>query len=293
MINPFRDKDTDRAQIWEMLVSRDIKAYCEANWQMVADDFIEEGFMGIDGKKTDDPDQWSISFPNLKSYQSEWLHQAQLTKSQSWKGSLEEALHDLTTLTHIEIMGTSALAHKKFKGFIEKSDGDREQLQWQTLYRCRKIGGRWKIAGFVGYLPYPLGSQMGSRSLKSVPKDASQHVTAGPYSPVLEVGPGRIVVISGQAALNQAGEVMGDNIEDQTRVTLENCQQQLATAGCSFSDVFKVNVFLTDLDLWPRFNEVYKTYFPDPKPVRTAVQTPLLMTFLVEIELWAIKPANH
>ena len=55
------------------------------------------------------------------------------------------------------------------------------------------------------------------------------------------------------------------------------------------SEEFNVNVFLTDLDNWPRFNEDYSPYFEDPKPVRTAVQTPLLFTLLVEIEMWAVK----
>ncbi len=285
MKNPFSEKDSDRAEIWEMLVERDIAAFCAADWDMVADDFIEEGFMGIDGKKSDNPDQWTISFPDLSSYKTEWLRQA---KVQSWKGDPMLAFHQLTTLQDIEIKGNAAIAHKKFQGSVEKKDGTKDHLQWQTLYRCRKIDAGWKIAGFVGYLPYPMGSPA-KQVLKRVPSDASQHDTAGPYSPVLEIGSGKLVVISGQAALNQAGEVIGDNIEDQTRATLANCEKQLASAGCTFADVFKVNVFLTDLDLWPRFNAVYETYFPDPKPVRTAVQTPLLMTFLVEIELWAIK----
>ena len=37
---------------------------------------------------------------------------------------------------------------------------------------------------------------------------------------------------------------------------MENCKSQLAQAGCSLDDVFKVNVYLTDLKDWPRFNEV-------------------------------------
>ena len=56
-----------------------------------------------------------------------------------------------------------------------------------------------------------------------------------------------------------------------------------------FGDVFKVNVYLKDLEDWPRFNEVYKQYFPQPLPVRTAVGSGLLLTLLVEIEMWATK----
>ena len=52
-------------------------------------------------------------------------------------------------------------------------------------------------------------------------------------------------------------------------------------------DVFKVNVFLTDLAEWPRFNAVYARIMPKPLPVRTAVGVGLLETFKVEIEMWA------
>lgn len=126
-------------------------------------------------------------------------------------------------------------------------------------------------------------------SCKKIPDNASQHKTAGPYSPVLEVEFNKLVLISGQASIDVEGKVVGDNIEEQTRFTMENCIKQLKTANCTLDDVFKVNVYLSDLNLWPRFNEVYKTYFKEPLPVRTAVQTGLLYTFLVEIEMWAAK----
>ena len=126
-------------------------------------------------------------------------------------------------------------------------------------------------------------------SCKKVPAGASQHKTAGPYSPVLEVETNKLVLISGQCPIDMDGNVIGETIEEQTEYTLENCKTQLAKAGCTLADVFKVNVFLTDLDNWPRFNEVYSKHFPEPRPVRTAVQAGLLYTFLVEIELWAAK----
>ena len=126
-------------------------------------------------------------------------------------------------------------------------------------------------------------------SCKKVPDGVTQHKTAGPYSPVLEVEANKLVLISGQAPIDMEGNVVGETIEEQTEYTLENCKKQLAKAGCTFDDVFKVNVYLTDLDNWPRFNEIYAKHFPEPRPVRTAVQAGLLLTFLVEIELWATK----
>ncbi len=83
--------------------------------------------------------------------------------------------------------------------------------------------------------------------------------------------------------------MVGDTIAEQTKYTLDNCQEQLQSAGCSLDDVFKVNVFLTDLDDWPAFNSVYESMLPEPRPVRTAVQTGLLLTLMVEVEMWAVK----
>ncbi|MBQ7160942.1 MAG: RidA family protein [Clostridia bacterium] len=125
--------------------------------------------------------------------------------------------------------------------------------------------------------------------LKKIPDGAKQHVTAGPYSPVLEIECSKLVVISGSAAIAMDGSIVGTTIEEQAKKTLENCLFQLNTAGCTFDDVFKVNVFMKDLGDWGRFNEVYKTFFPDPKPVRTAVQVGLLPDLLCEVELWAMK----
>jgi 2-iminobutanoate/2-iminopropanoate deaminase len=114
-------------------------------------------------------------------------------------------------------------------------------------------------------------------------------VTAGPYSPVLEIDAQRLVVISGQVAVDLDGRVIGSTIEEQTSVTLRICSDCLASAGCTLGDVFKVNIYLADLGHWARFNEVYQEVMPEPLPVRTAVQAILLPGYLVEIEMWAVK----
>lgn len=287
--NPFQE-NSDRGQIWEMLVKKDIIAFINQDWDMVKDDFLEDEFMGIDGSGKVNPDSWTLSFSKLESYKNLWLEQAQDFVNTSWAEDAEQALYDATNLRDIEVSGDIAVAHKKFDGHILKSDGSKQLLKWQTLYRCRKVDGKWRIQGFLGYLPFPFSAEKSPTiSAINVPPAAQQHITAGPYSPVLEVNPSKLVVISGQASIDKSGTVIGDTIEEQTKLTMENCATQLKEAGCTLNDVFKVNVYLTDLDNWPRFNEVYVGYFDKPLPVRTAVQTPLLMTLLVEIEMWAAK----
>ena len=109
----------------------------------------------------------------------------------------------------------------------------------------------------------PESSRPARETSKRVPAGATQHRTAGPYSPVIEVDATRLVVLSGQVAVDLDGSVIGDTIEEQTRATLDNCRRQLAIAGCTFADVFKVNVYLADLADWARFNSVYEQAFAD------------------------------
>ena len=130
---------------------------------------------------------------------------------------------------------------------------------------------------------------MKDNSRKVVPAGAIQHKTAGPYSPVIEIDARRLVVVSGQVAVNLDGAIIGETIEEQTRATLENCARQLTTGGVGLADVFKVNVYLSDLTEWARFNAIYEEILPAPLPVRTAVQAVLMPGYRVEIEMWAVK----
>ena len=125
--------------------------------------------------------------------------------------------------------------------------------------------------------------------LISRPQGARQHVTAGPYSPVLEVDASRLVVLSGQVAVDMDGNIIGSTMEEQARATLQNCAKQLASAGCTLANVFKVNVYVADLGDWARFNAVYQEVMREPLPVRTAIQAVLLPGFLLEVEMWAVK----
>jgi 2-iminobutanoate/2-iminopropanoate deaminase len=107
----------------------------------------------------------------------------------------------------------------------------------------------------------------------------------GAYSQGLRAGD--FVYVSGQGPIDPAtGEIVGETIEEQTERTLENVKAILAAAGASMADVVKSTVHLSDLSLFPRYNEVYARYFPDPKPVRTTVGSDLL-GIMVEIDVVA------
>jgi hypothetical protein len=156
-LNPFPSSDVARHSIWEMLVPRDIDAFLAADWSMVAGDFVEEGFIGVDAGKQVSPDNWRLAFPTLTAYRDEWLRQAQDFAELSLAEDARTAIFTTTTLEDIEIEGETALVRKKFDGSITKADGSRDVMQWQTLYYCRLHQERWKICGFTGYLPNPMG----------------------------------------------------------------------------------------------------------------------------------------
>jgi len=105
-----------------------------------------------------------------------------------------------------------------------------------------------------------------------------QPVTLGPsvsppvgaYSAAVRAGP--FVFVSGQVPRNpETGELIGDDIESQTRQVVANVKRALEAAGASLSDVVSVIVYLADVDDWGRFNTAYKDLMPAPYPTRTAL----------------------
>jgi len=155
-VNPFSPSDPDRRYLWEMLVTRDIKAFVLQDWNMVKDDFISEGFMGIDAGKHTNVDTWELKYPTLEAYKKEWLSQAKEFSKIELIENKEDAFFMVTDMKQIEIREDVALIHKKFNGPFKKKDGGEVPTDWRTLYRCRKVDGVWKIAGFTGYMPLDL-----------------------------------------------------------------------------------------------------------------------------------------
>jgi 2-iminobutanoate/2-iminopropanoate deaminase len=109
----------------------------------------------------------------------------------------------------------------------------------------------------------------------------------GPYSQGLRVGD--FVFVSGQGPLDpKTGQIVGKNIEEQTARVLENIKAILEAGGATMADVVKANAHLSDMTLFDRYNKVYVTYFPDPKPTRTTVGSQLpLKGILIEIDVIA------
>ncbi|MEU0520317.1 Rid family detoxifying hydrolase [Streptosporangium sp. NPDC006007] len=112
----------------------------------------------------------------------------------------------------------------------------------------------------------------------------------GAYSQGLVVGD--LVYTSGAGPLDpKSGEVVGDDVAAQTHQVMRNLGAVLAAHGLTYDDVVKSTVHLQHLKRdFAAFNEVYKSYFGQPYPVRTTVGSDL-MDILVEIDFVAHKSA--
>ncbi len=110
----------------------------------------------------------------------------------------------------------------------------------------------------------------------------------GPYSQAIRCG--QFIYTSGQIPLDPAtGELVGAEIQDQTRRALENLRQLLEAAGTSLSWVVKTTVFLTTMQNFAEMNAVYAEFFPGVSPARSTVAVvELPRQALVEIECVAL-----
>lgn len=120
-------------------------------------------------------------------------------------------------------------------------------------------------------------------------KHPDKKVSTGAYSAgVLIDG---WLYVSGQGSLDlETGKVVGETIEDQTRLTLTHIGKILGAAGCNFADVVKCTCHLSDIGDFDRFNTVYAEFFPGVRPARTTVQSALGKGVRVEIDAIARVP---
>jgi 2-iminobutanoate/2-iminopropanoate deaminase len=107
------------------------------------------------------------------------------------------------------------------------------------------------------------------------------------YANAVKVGPGNLLFISGQVALDSKGNLVG---KAQTRQVLENIKAILASVGADMENIVKVTVFLTDLRNFEAVAEVRAEYFRNNPPASTLVGVTALVSpdFLIEIEAIAV-----
>jgi reactive intermediate/imine deaminase len=113
------------------------------------------------------------------------------------------------------------------------------------------------------------------------------------YTHVVEVdvsGRAKMVYIAGQIAFDKDGKLVGaGDMKAQAEQVFKNLEAALASAGAKFSDVVKMNTYVTDMSKAADVREVRAKYFGDTSPASTLVQVAALARpeLMIEVEVVA------
>ncbi len=122
---------------------------------------------------------------------------------------------------------------------------------------------------------------------KTVIKTDKAPGALGPYSQAIKIN--GMVYTSGQLGINPETGDMPEDLATQAHQVFKNLQAVLEEAGTSLDHVVKTMVFLSDMNDFAAVNDIYKQYFTDDYPARSAVEVARLpMDAMLEIEVIAI-----
>ena len=123
--------------------------------------------------------------------------------------------------------------------------------------------------------------------MKKIVSTTEAPAAVGPYSQAVRIGP--MLFTAGQIPLDpQSGQIVSQDVAEQTRRVLDNLTAVLKAEGMDFSNIVKTTVFMTNLGDFQTMNEVYASYFTDQPPARSTVQVSALPKGAqVEIEVVA------
>jgi len=110
----------------------------------------------------------------------------------------------------------------------------------------------------------------------------------GPYSQAVEAN--GMLFVSGQIPMDpRTGEIVTGDISVQTERVIQNLAAILNAAGYTLKDVVKTTCYLSSMNDFQQFNEVYARYFTQ-KPARATVEVSRLPRDVkVEVEAVAVK----
>ena len=111
-----------------------------------------------------------------------------------------------------------------------------------------------------------------------------------PFSPAMRAGD--FVFVSGQASVDDEGNLVSDTFENEFRRSISNTQRILAAAGCTLKDVVQVKSYVKNPADVPEYNKLYREVFNEPFPARTTIVN-CLGKLLYEIDVIAYSPMGR
>jgi 2-iminobutanoate/2-iminopropanoate deaminase len=106
----------------------------------------------------------------------------------------------------------------------------------------------------------------------------------------IELGPATLLVLSGQVALDDAGNVVGSDMASQTEAIFRAIGAMLAAHGAGFDDVVNIRTYLTDLGQLAEYGGVRRKYLTGTPPTSTTVEVSRLFLpeALLEVDITAV-----
>jgi enamine deaminase RidA (YjgF/YER057c/UK114 family) len=116
------------------------------------------------------------------------------------------------------------------------------------------------------------------------------------YSHVVEVRGGRLIFIAGQPGVDAAGGLVGaDDLEAQADQAFRNLSAALESVGCNASNLFKLTVFVRDMNKLADYRRARDRFFstvsPPAAPAITLVEVSRLNSAGLLIEIEAVAAA--
>ena len=114
--------------------------------------------------------------------------------------------------------------------------------------------------------------------------------TGLPYSPGVLVG--GTLYVSGQLGRDPlTAKLVSGGIEAETRQALANIHEVLKAGGMDFTNVASVTAYISSFEDFPKFNAVYREFFPNDPPARATAQVAALnLGARIELQVIAVKP---
>jgi 2-iminobutanoate/2-iminopropanoate deaminase len=116
---------------------------------------------------------------------------------------------------------------------------------------------------------------------------------AGFAEAVTTSGAGRTIYVSGNVGFGSEGKVVEGGMGAEAEATFDNIERVLEQAGADFSQIVKINAFITDLDEYADYAAVRERRFGDKLPASATVQVAgLLVGAHIEIDAVAFVADN-
>jgi 2-iminobutanoate/2-iminopropanoate deaminase len=112
-----------------------------------------------------------------------------------------------------------------------------------------------------------------------------------PYGIAIGYKVDNLIFLSGQAAMDEYGELVGiGDFDEQAEQVFKNLDRVLKIAGSGLHKIIKVTIYLTSMDNFGKIVELRKKWFTKPYPADTIVEVKALALpeFMIEIDAIAL-----